>query len=362
MDANNTFSDILEQKLLDNSNIVSSVDTDLTKAIEDAIAGKREAGAASAQAIESSANREIAFQKEQFGQARTSELEGGRGFAVNNAALKALDDRTEKSLRDLEQRKQELLLQNKAESASQIADLQFQALQFQQQASQTAFTNMLNIGQFQLQKDAQRIASSQFKQDFEFRKAQNEFDNNAKIAEIASEWGVSVDKGETLTSIVNKVKPFASAKRSAELSVLVKEAQSKSTEIDLSNLINEAITGTGQFAEDGPMSPDLAAITAANYIKSIGITPTKEDLKRFQDQAVKSKKEYDTKLDQTVAEQTGQNFWNIFGGIFGQSNVPSAQLKASSKIESERKARIDSALGRDSGNAVLSTFEDLFGQ
>jgi len=134
----------LLDKVMGETGVVTSEDTGFEKAI----AETQRAGEASRARIESQAGREIAFAEEQFGVQKTGLLEGGRGFARNNAAIAQLDARTEKSLKDMEQRKQELLLAGEESTARQVSQLMVQEMQFNQQATQQQFANLLGLGNF----------------------------------------------------------------------------------------------------------------------------------------------------------------------------------------------------------------------
>jgi len=171
----------IQSKLLQQSDLVSSSASNIEAKIGEAISGIQKGQEAGAARIESQFGREKAFQAEQFAQQKTSARESQRGFAVNTAAMRQLDERTEKSLRDLEQRKQELILAGESTAASQIAGLQVQSLQFQMQAQQQAFSNMLGIGQFQaglkqLQIETQREARLQTAQELDATLAQAKFE------------------------------------------------------------------------------------------------------------------------------------------------------------------------------------------
>lgn len=158
----NVLLETVQNQLLKTSGMVSSSQTGIQEAIGAAITGQQKAGEATTERIESQFGREIGFQREQLGQQRTGVLESRRGFATNTAALRQLDERTEKSLRDLEDRKQEALLSNDATTAQSIGQLQIQAIQFQMQAEQNAFSNLLGISQLAvLAQGEERLATSE---------------------------------------------------------------------------------------------------------------------------------------------------------------------------------------------------------
>ena len=170
-----TFLKTLQSKILGQSSMVSSSSTGLETKIQEALGGIQKAGIATGARIESQAGREIASQAEKFAQEKTSALESQRGFATNTAALRALDERTEKSLRDLEQRKQELILQGESATASRISELQFKSLEFQQKAAQDSFNNILQVGEFargvqglqlQIKQEARMSTAQEWEQKF----------------------------------------------------------------------------------------------------------------------------------------------------------------------------------------------------
>lgn len=141
---NDTFLQTLQDRVLGDSDIISSEDTNIEKAFED-IRGRTETELAkSTERIESQFGREIEFQRGEFARTRTSAVESQRGFATNTAALDALDTRTEKSLRDLEQRKQELILSGEIAASKEISQMMFDELKFKQDSQQKAFNNILN--------------------------------------------------------------------------------------------------------------------------------------------------------------------------------------------------------------------------
>mgnify|MGYP000110811292 CR=1 FL=1 len=160
--ADQTTLDQVQKTLLKRSGLVSSADTGLEKQIKDFVSNQtksiNDTNALNTKKIESQFNRDITAQTDAFAQQRTSFQEAQRGFATNTAALNALDVRTEKSLRDLKQREQELIMSGDISAAKQTRDIQQQAIDFRQKAEQQTFTNLLGIGRFGLQvKQEQRL-------------------------------------------------------------------------------------------------------------------------------------------------------------------------------------------------------------
>lgn len=141
----------LSDKLFQTSDMISSSQSGLQDMISRTISGVKESQAASAKRIESSFSREQDYAYEAGKNNLTAANEARRGFATNTAAIRLLNEQTDKQIKDLEQRKQELLLANDAQAAQQITGLQVQAYQFKQEAQQNYFNNILGLGQFAVQ-------------------------------------------------------------------------------------------------------------------------------------------------------------------------------------------------------------------
>lgn len=211
----NAFIDQAANRLLQTSGIISSADTTLEKAIT----GVRTSQEASEERIESVFDREIEFKRGQFAQERTTGIENQRGFARNSSALRLLDEKTEKSLRDLEQRKQELILAGESAASERITELQIKEIEFQQNARQQLFTNLLSLSRFGLQaKQEERL------------ERQQSFVESSAIASIALEFGVQVPEGASLESIVALVAPRADTRRKAELAKLIADTNRANAE------------------------------------------------------------------------------------------------------------------------------------
>lgn len=203
---NSDFLSQIQQKLLGQSDMVSSESTNLENKINEAIKSVQQGQSASAAAITSQYDRQIGVATQQGQNAMTSTMEQQRGFATNTAALRQLTTDTQNQLKDLEQRKQELILQGQASAAGQISNLQIQAIQFHQQAQQQVFSNLLQMGNFGQQQ--QQLTQSQHAQDFQ---------EQSSMANTALQYGISVQKGDTLKDVIARAQPFASAKQKLDL-------------------------------------------------------------------------------------------------------------------------------------------------
>lgn len=221
---NDPFLTALQGKLMSQSDLISSSNTGIEDKINEAIKGVNSANASSAAALDSSFGREFDFRVANAEFARTGAMDSRTGYATNNAFIRNLDLNTEKSLKDLDQRKQELILQGDAAAASKISELQLKGLEFKQQAEQQAFSNLLALGGFgiqqkQLDQGQQQIDNqkSQFETTTALAERKQNFDEKSAISSIALQYGVTVGPDDTIETIVTKAAPFASAKQQLEL-------------------------------------------------------------------------------------------------------------------------------------------------
>ena len=207
-----SFMSELQKSLQGAAGAVSSYDTDIEKGINQAIKSTQIATDAGTNRIESQFNREVGYAAD-IGKAKlTTANEARRGFATNTGILKQIYQDTDKQMKDLEQRKQELILQGEAEGASTIASLQVKSLEMRQQAQQKAYENMLSLASFGLSaKQEQRQARAQT------------FQEKQALGNIALEYGITLDANDTIESAVAKAAPFASQRQQLQLSKLTQD-------------------------------------------------------------------------------------------------------------------------------------------
>jgi len=135
----------LQSSLLDSADLVSSSDSGIESAIKKSIAGVRDARDANASRIQNEAAQQAANIQRTGLIQQTDAVEGRRGFATQTAVLRNILNTTNQELKDLDTRKQDLLMQGEAEAASQISSLQLESLQQAQTAKQNAINNMINL-------------------------------------------------------------------------------------------------------------------------------------------------------------------------------------------------------------------------
>lgn len=223
-----TFMAELGNRLLGQSDVISSSASGIEDYFDKAIRGIESARDAGAQRIESAFGREAGYQMDEAQQNFRSFSEGRTGYATQMTAFRRLVETTDKNMNDLEQRKQELLLQGESEAASQIATMQIKALEFKQQAQQQVFSNLLGLGQFEQQKQQMSLAEKKFgldlkqfdlsTQQFVLQKSNAAFErisqfqemgalnsmSEADRAQLASEAGLPASAMKTLASLPNK--------------------------------------------------------------------------------------------------------------------------------------------------------------
>lgn len=185
----------IQQKLLDQSGIISSTDSNLENRLNTAISGIQTSTSAGDQATTLNYNRQIAEAQDQANTDQVNGRAAGSGGLLNIGALRELTNTTDKNLADLDERKQELILQNDAQGAQQISSMQMQALQFQQQANQQVFSNLLGLGQFGIQQ--QNAANAQ--------SAANDAHTQALVQLIQDNPQAGINMNDTLESAAGKI-------------------------------------------------------------------------------------------------------------------------------------------------------------
>lgn len=234
----------VQEKLLGQAGAVSSTTSELESRLTAAISGIGTAQEATAKRIESQFGRELGFQKDIAGQAVVAGRAAGSGGLLNISALRELTQTTDKSLKDLEQRKQELLLANDAAGASKIAELEFRALEFKQVAQQNIFSNLLGISNLGIQ-TAQEARLGR----------QQTFQEQQATAGIALQYGLTIQPGETLADVVTRAMPIASEEQKAGLANIIADTKLKNaqaakalqgdangvTDLSLPTLVNQTI-------------------------------------------------------------------------------------------------------------------------
>lgn len=260
----NDFLTQLQNKLLGQSDVISSESTQIESKINEAIKGIKEGTGAGSQAVESAYNRQIGYTQEAGGRALTAAEESQRGYAVNTAALKQIQETTDRQVNDLEQRKQELILQGQASAAGQISQLQLQALQFRQQAQQQVFQNLLSGAGIGLQLQQQQQQASQFQQSLGLQQRQVTMQEDQAKANIALQYGLTAKPGESLESLYSRAVNDMGLNSPAALAI--KQLQSQ---ITANNAQTQAALASAKANQPLTKAQQEALASAYNTVGSV---------------------------------------------------------------------------------------------
>lgn len=126
----------------------------------------------------------------------------GSSMGTSTAQFKLLNDTITKNLGDLKSRKEEARLNADSDYLAQINSLEMGYLEQQQAATQQAFNNILGIAG--LNQQSQQIMLQERAQDFAQKKA---------VGDIALQFGLNVEDGDTLESLLNKAAPIVQGDR-----------------------------------------------------------------------------------------------------------------------------------------------------
>lgn len=200
----------LQSKLMSSAGMVSSDNTALEQNISDIVGNLKKSNAAGDEATTIDYNRQEDAARLKGTNDVTSFQEASRGYSTNTAVLSQINDQTDKTLKDLDLRKKEAILNNDSATAGKIADLQIQALSMRQAANQKTFDNLLSMGNFGLNMQKQ-------KDELAFQQKNQSFAESQAISTIALKYGIKVQAGDTLASISAKAAPFASAEEKAQM-------------------------------------------------------------------------------------------------------------------------------------------------
>jgi hypothetical protein len=247
--AEDPFMTQIKQELEAQKGIISSSEADVNKLIADSISTIKEGAASSAKAIETQFGRLAGYQADENTRAMTAATEAQRGFATNMALLGQIKEQGERSLNDLEQRKQELILSGNAAAAQTVSGLQLKQAEMMLQNRQQVFSNLISMagvglqaGSLNLQK--QQIAQSQY---------QFEVGQQNKIGDLALKYGIKINPGDTMESVINRAYPIASEMAKAELDDMRLGMSLKRAQIALTNAqagkIGTEQQDTAQLAE-----------------------------------------------------------------------------------------------------------------
>lgn len=159
----NPLIDVLTARLTEQSKGIStSASSELQSSIEAAIKDTKKAGESTAARLQSERQREVAYAEDRAASQFTSALEGRSGYATQVAGLRELTETTTKSIRDLDQRYQEAIMTNDANTASALAGLRLQKLEFLQRQEENFYSQLLGVANLQQEAIGQQQQNEQF--------------------------------------------------------------------------------------------------------------------------------------------------------------------------------------------------------
>lgn len=221
------FMKTLQEKLMSQSEIISSGATNIENKINEAIGGLQKSTQLGSAAIESAYTRQKSYNEDTAKMNFQAFRESQSGFGTQMVALRNLVQTTDKEMKDLDMRKNELIMQNDAAGAAKIAELQLKALVFQEDAKQKTFTNLLSMSNFGLSAAQFEEGKRQFGVEQGFAERQQSFTEKSALANIAMEFGIQVQEGDTIDDVVNRAMPYASEKRQLEMQAMREDIKNK---------------------------------------------------------------------------------------------------------------------------------------
>jgi len=195
----------IQNQLLGQMDIVSSADTGIEQVANDSVKSLQDSQKAGASRIESDFDRKISNVRQSGADAFTTAQESQRGFAVNRIALQRLTESTDKQVKEYERMEQDALMQNNTQFASQISNIKFQAVQFQQQAQQQTFSNMMQVAGLGIQIRSEERAGQQFTQNLKLQRDQMESSKQSEMLGLAANAGIQLNPGETYESLSKRI-------------------------------------------------------------------------------------------------------------------------------------------------------------
>ena len=350
------FTTAVEKRLLGQSSIVSSFDTQLEQSYTDAAKGLRSGNEASKQRIESVYSRERAGIQEAGQNAVGGFAESRSGFATQMAGLRAVVQSTDKNLNDLQQRKEELILQGDSQTATAISGLIIDKLKFKHDAEQQVFGNLLGMANYGAQKDQSAAQLAQSKTQFDQRM---KYDETTAMTSIALEYGLQANPGETLTTLYSRATSQMGADSPAALKIKQAQSEINRNNADIARIKNEI--AKSNKAGKTP-NVDLNAL-----IKAVGANPalTTQLLSGL------DKDQVTTVLNGVTSESGKQEVLNYQNSNVSKDDARTRILDSSSSPAEKQAAlsRIDEVYGEDKaptpgsipslGRALKSTVQGI---
>lgn len=300
------------------SEAINSSPTNIESKINSAIASTKEGTAAETSRIESEFGREAGYARDKAQSEFTNFAESRSGFGTQMTAFRELVKTTDKYMADLEQRKQELILQNNSAGAAKIADLELKSLEYQEKAKQQVFNNLLSLSSFGLSAAQFDENKRQFGVTQGFAEKQLASQERQKASEIAIQYGVQMQEGDTIEDVITRAMPYASEKRQLELQSLRADIASKQA------ATANALAGNADEKPFDTETADLLARAALTgdtfFIEALKTNEQKKSVYK----AIANQKDADMKNLQMIADQSSndEDFREAAKFYYGSINYP----------------------------------------
>lgn len=208
--------------------------------------------------------------------ARTAFAQGS-SMGTSTAQFKLLNDTINQNLGDIKARKEEARLNADSNYLAQLNQLEVEYLAQKQNASQVMFSNLMQIAGLG---QAESQFSKQFglqRQQFEQQKQAQQFQQEQAIGSIALQFGLDMQEGETLDSIIDRAAPIVTEQRGMDrkeqelrlqqIRASINQANASAAQIRTAAARDQKVSGMSpeelkQAVQLGLVSPDEAFKTA----------------------------------------------------------------------------------------------------
>lgn len=338
--ATDPFISSLQSSLLKSSSMVSSDNSKIEDTVNSAIQGVKSSGASSNTAINLDYKGQEQQVKDAGLQKLTSTEEATRGYAVNTGLIQNIQKTTNDQLNALDLKRQEAIAAGDATTASNIANLQMQGLQFQQQATQQVFTNLVSAAGVMINAKNSQQAQEQIS-----------FTEKNAISDVALKYGLTVKPGDTIDSITSRAAPFASQAQKLQLDQMRSQiaANNASTQKSIADAAANLPISAADIASIAQAylttgSAVLGTIKNTTTLASVINKASDIQYGQYKDVAVKDKSAGLTKSQAQTAIASNSNM---------TATEQSAALKAVEEVYGTEPAK------KSNSGAAFGNFEDF---
>lgn len=304
----------LEKRMMGSGSGVSSRDSGVQKTIQDAIKAQQGVQESAAGRIQTDYEYEKQFMLSGAESSYNTATESGRGFATQLAALNKLTENTNKNLRDLDQRKQDALTANDAQTAARIADLQLKAIEFQQQSEQQFYSNAFSLMGLDLQSRAQDRAGREFAAKMEFDREQRAIDRQDNMARIAAQYGVEMTGDDTYETLSAKIAKIADEERRISATKALDGLKDEEQNLVYDDILSSSIS-KGMTAQE-------AALSVVKTMREAGQLLSRDEYNKIFARAQEMYSDYEKTKSRNEAEQGGGFLSWFFGRSGNRTPVP----------------------------------------